>query len=138
MGYIKETERVVRLDPTRKEMKRLEDWKGNVFESSSARTEEFTAFARQYRARLVKDAKAHGLALVSWSNGHFYCSGMFKAANGQHVYFSCSDVRFFVDGWFYDILIRTAAHPKDWTGGRNQSVNLLDFGARAAQIAGGE
>ncbi len=115
--------------------KRLLDWKGNCFESSSQRTPEFTAFARMFCAHIQKQAKENGLEVINFSTGHFYCSGFFKNKNtGKFAYFSISDVRHFQDSWINDVLLRTAEHEKDYTGGSNRSVNIQDIGREALKI----
>ncbi len=117
--------------------KKLEDWRGNSFESSSATTPEFAAFANMYRARMKKIAAANGLELVAFNRGHFYCSGFFQAkTSGKLAYFSISDVRSWPDGWHEDILVRTAQHAKDYTGGANQRATLQNLGATLARLTG--
>lgn len=100
-------------------------WVGFHFQSSSGLTEEFAAFDRDYRS-WVKKNLPKGAALVAWSRGHFECSGFIERA-GRFVYFHTSDVRFFPDGWYNDILVRTAKSAKDYTGGANQSTPLSRF-----------
>ena len=48
--------------------------------------------------------------------GFYYFSGFLTAPSGQIYYFSCSDTR----GGYNRLLIRTAKHYEDWTGGSNQ------------------
>jgi hypothetical protein len=103
----------------------MEAWVGFRFQSSSGLTEEFAAFDRDYRS-WVKKNLPKGSALVAWSRGHFECSGFIERA-GRFVYFHTSDVRFFPDGWYNDILVRTAKSTKDYTGGMNQSTPLSRF-----------
>jgi len=130
------TEEIITQTETRTTVfKKLFDWKGNSFESSCYRTPEFMAFARMLRAHINKQAKENGLDVISFSTGHFYCSGFFKNKNtGKFAYFSISDVRYCQDGWINDVLLRTAQHEKDYTGGRNQSVNIQDIGREALEI----
>jgi hypothetical protein len=61
----------------------------------------------------------------TFRRGHFFISGFAEnLRTGKLVYFSCSDVRFFPDRWYSDILIRTAESTSDFTGGRNHSCTL--------------
>ena len=46
------------------------------------------------------------------------------------MYLSISDVRFAPRQWAKSILVRTMAHAKDWTGGRNNYCDLA--GVRTA------
>jgi len=117
------------------EIKRIEDWKNVEFQSSSGLTEEFAAFAKMYRTYINKMAKKEGLQLVSWNRGHFYCSGFLKNANtGKLAYFSCSDVRFLSREWLNNILIRTAQHDKDYTGGQNNFCSLDNMAKSALNL----
>lgn len=130
------TEEIITQTETRKTVfKKLFDWQGNCFESSSVRTPEFMAFARMFRSHIQKQAQENGLQVVNFSTGHFYCSGFFRnLKTGKFAYFSISDVRHFPDSWIDDVLLRTAGHEKDYTGGRNQSVNIQDIGREALEI----
>ena len=103
----------------------MEAWVGFHFQSSSGLTEEFASFNRDYRS-WVKKNLPEGADLVAWSRGHFECSGFIERA-GRFVYFHTSDVRFFPDGWYNDILVRTAKSAKDYAGGMNQSTPLSRF-----------
>lgn len=91
------------------------------FESSSTRTPQYLEFHRTFKREFTK-----ALSLVGCTNvdigkpNHFDVSGFFTAPNGQIWYFSISDLR-----WSKDkMLIRTAKHYKDWTGGGNQYVKI--------------
>lgn len=78
---------------------------------------EFKSFFRKEKNRLKKILEARGCTKVELDYGFYYFSGFFTAPSGQIYYLSCSDVRHFG----YDkLLIRTAKHYKDWTGGSNQ------------------
>ena len=104
------------------EAKGIESWLGNSFESSSCLTEEFDSFYKQYRKELK--AKLKGFELVNISRGHFDISGFVKnTATEKLAYFSTSDVRYSPDNWYNNILVRTAQHDKDYSGGRNDNAN---------------
>ena len=95
----------------------LAGYLGYKFESSSELTEEFAEFSRIIRLELKKIA---GYELVSYTRGHFYFSCFLKnKITGKLVYLSCNDVRYSQDGWHDHLLIRTAEHDKDYTGGIN-------------------
>ena len=53
---------------------------------------------------------------IKFNQGHYYFSG-FAEKNYKIIYFSISDVRHFPND--NSVLIRTAKHTKDWTGGSN-------------------
>lgn len=93
---------------------------GTEFESSSQKTPEFTSYARTFESEIKKEIEKVGGTLESFNQGHFYVSGFFKVA-GQMYYFSQSDVRHFPSA---TLLLRTAQHIKDYTGGSNHYVTM--------------
>ena len=111
---------------TLKELKRraekkngMEKWLGYPFESSSMLTPEFAKFAREYK-QAIKKMMGADYEILNWSRGHFYVSGFVKnKKSGKLAYFSISDVRFFPEAWFKNMLVRTAKYDKDYTGGPN-------------------
>jgi hypothetical protein len=114
---------------------KLEDFEGFQFESSSGLTEEFAEFAKMFKTRMKEECAGNGLTLIDCGRGHFYCSGFIQNnQTGRMAYFSISDVRHFPGGWFNNILIRTAEHAKDYTGGRNQYTDLANIGKSLAKI----
>ena len=133
--YTKTQEIILQTETRKTVFRKLIDWQGNDFESSSSRTPEFMAFARMFRSHINAQAKDNYLVVANFSIGHFYCSGFFKNVHtGKFAYFSISDVRHFNDSWISNILIRTANNEKDYTGGRNQSTTILNIGRDASKI----
>ena len=59
-------------------------------------------------------------------------TGMIKHGD-KYIYYSIPDVRT-VDEWFECILIRTAKHDTDWTGGSNHYTSLDDFGKNVKKL----
>ena len=97
----------------------IEKWLDYEFESSSMTTPEFATFAREYKKELTKQLPDN-CEIVAWSRGHFYISCFIKNnTSGRFAYLSTSDVRHFPNEWYNNILIRTAKHEKDYTGGSN-------------------
>jgi hypothetical protein len=92
------------------------------FESSSSRTPEYLAWHRLFKREFTKFLEARGMTGIDIGKpNHFDMSGFFKdGAKDQIWYFSLSDLRGFKD----NLLIRTAKHYKDWTGGMNQYAPL--------------
>jgi hypothetical protein len=75
-----------------------------------------------------KELATVGATLEAYSVGHFYVSGFFKL-NGQLFYFSISDVRNYSEnGHWGSILIRTAQHLKDYSGGTNTYTDGIKTG----------
>lgn len=111
----------------------IEEWLDVQFESSCSLTEEFALFAKQYKKAIAE--AMHGYTLVNFSRGHFYISGFFKnTINGKLVYFSTSDVRGSNNEWFDNILIRTAEHDRDYTGGNNCFTSLKNIKEQADSL----
>lgn len=97
----------------------IEKWLNHRFESSSALTPEFSNFAKDFKKELKRQLPDE-CEIVAWSRGHFYVSCFIKnKETSKFAYLSHSDVRFFPDEWYNNILIRTAKHEKDYTGGSN-------------------
>lgn len=110
----------------------IDEWLDVQFESSSGLTDQFALFAKQYKKAIVKAMGDY--ELVNFSRGHFYMSGFFRSPHaGKLVYFSTDDVRG-SKGWYNNILIRTAQHEKDYTGGRNCFSSLENMRDRADDL----
>lgn len=93
---------------------------GHSFESSSRKTEEFIQFSRDWRSDLKAMVKGSNWNVHSVSVGHFYISAfLHNPFTNKWVYVSISDVRFFINEWFNQMLFRIAKDDKDCTGGRN-------------------
>lgn len=82
---------------------------------------EFKSFFRKEKNRLKKILEARGCTKIELDYGFYYFSGFFTAPSGQIYYLSSSDVR---DFGYNKLLIRTAKHYKDWTGGMNQYCGI--------------
>lgn len=122
------------LEDLRKGKKGIEAWLGHQFESSSRLTEEFAVFARAYKKHII-NLLGNGLSLTVWNRGHFEVSGFVQnEQTGRLAYFSCSDVRHWPDEWYNHILIRTAKHEKDYTGGPNRYWSLDTFSAAVNRL----
>jgi len=103
----------------------LEGFKDWEFSSGGTTGEDFNIFAKLFKKH-IKKCLPLNVELVAFSKGHYYVSG-FVERNGKFVYFSMSDVRHYPGGWHNNILIRTAKHEKDYTGGSNCSTTLESF-----------
>jgi len=98
----------------------------NHFQSGGCNSNEFNKFFRDFKKVFTKELNNLNATEISFSKGHFYLSGFFKV-NEQYYYFSLSDVR---HDWIIgrsgkpEMLIRTAKHLKDYTGGVNCYVAI--------------
>lgn len=101
--------------------KALEATQGQ-FESSSSRTPEYLAWHRLFKREFTKFLTSHGMTGIEFSKpNHFDISGFFKDGGKDQIwYFRIEDIRWSKD----NMLIRTAQHYKDFTGGRNEYIPL--------------
>lgn len=91
------------------------------FGSGTRTTPEFDSFVRKTRNDFKKSL-GDIAEKIEINKGHFYFSGFLtRKSDGQVLYFSISDVRFFPGD---KMLVRTAKHYKDFTGGTNYMVPL--------------
>ena len=93
--------------------------------------EDYKTFERKYINYLKSIAKENGWELVNVGKNHYEFSAFFKCKD-KYVYFSISDVRFWQNDWYNNILIRTAKSSKDYRGGNNYRTTLptLDYGIK--------
>jgi hypothetical protein len=90
------------------------------FESSSSRTPQYLSWHRLFKRAFTKFLESKGATnIVIGKPNHFDMSGFFTLGNAVW-YFSISDLRWSKES----MLIRTAEHYKDYTGGRNQYIPL--------------
>lgn len=102
----------------------LEAFKNWEFSSGVTTGNDFKVFVRKFRTWIKNNVPAG--AKVKISPNHYILSG-FIEIKGKFVYFSISDVRHFKNAWADNILIRTADHDKDYTGGSNVFTDLENF-----------
>jgi hypothetical protein len=115
--------------------KGIEKWLGNEFESSSSVTEEYMAWKKDYRKEMKKMLPDNFEMLPKTSDAHFSASGFIRNKDtNKLVYWSISDIRYFQDTWYNNILIRTAEHDKDWTGGGNNYATWNNFTSKCKDL----
>lgn len=92
------------------------------FQSSTGRTPQYLAWYRTFKREFTKFLESRGMTGIDIGEpNHFDMHGFFKDGKVDQIwYFSISDLRWSKDA----MLIRTAAHYKDFTGGHNQYVPL--------------
>lgn len=131
-GELRQQAEGVMLEETKKD-KTMRAWLIYQFESSSGLTDEYALFARQFK-RYIMRTLSDNLELVSWNRGHFYVSGfVLNKTTNKYCYFSCDDIRG-SNGWYDNLLIRTATGDKDYTGGSNDWTKLPDLADKAAKL----
>jgi len=110
----------------------LKDFERWEFSTGGTTGEDFNLFARLFK-KYIKNNLPLNAELISFSKGHYILSGFIKKKD-RFIYFSISDVRCFKNEWLEHILIRTAQHDKDYTGGRNCFTTLKDFRVKVEQL----
>lgn len=108
----------------------INKWQGVVIDDDGGYTSQhYRQFQSEYK-NLLKSVicKETNTELHSFSPSHYSFSAVLKHSETSTFYYlSISDVRHWQDQWFTNILFRTMAHDKDWSGGRNQYANLTDL-----------
>ena len=90
------------------------------FISSTGVTEQYKAAKRLFRSRMKRLFPEDEVIIGSCP--HFEFTGFIKRSE-RYVYFSTGDLRWKL---MDSMLVRTAKHDKDWTGGHNNFVQYND------------
>ena len=98
--------------------------------------EDYKSFERKYINYLRSICKENDWELITTNKNHYCFSVFIRNQAGNHLYLSISDVRFWKNEWFNRILIRTAAHEKDYYGGGNNYTSLPDLTRTATWLFG--
>ena len=115
------------LERTASKQDGIENWLDYPFETSSGLTEEFAAFAKDFKKSLINEL-AGDFELVVYSRGHFEVDCFIKnAVTGKFVNLFISDVRHWPNDWYENVVVRTAENEKDYKGGPNNSCRLPDI-----------
>ena len=110
-------------------------WLNHTFSSSTYPLSDYIEFQKEMRLDLKRIAKENNMELEAFNKNHYCFSAVLKDVSEDiYVYVSISDVRFFKNSWYDDVLIRSMKHSKDWTGGTNQRCNWEDIGTKARNI----
>lgn len=111
----------------------VKKWNGqSVQDDGGVVSQQFRMFARDFRSTAKTVAKELGAELVSFSAGHYDVSG-FIEKGGKYAYFSFSVPRgertmdLCEGGFMGNVLVRTAAGPRDFTGGWNQFCPMVEY-----------
>ena len=104
------------------------EWKPIEFMSSAYKTEQFKDFTRDMRRHIKKVFSE--IAEVDFNVGHFYFFVFLKnKKTGKYCYINIGDVRWNLGmgDWYDSVLIRTAKHDKDYTGGGNNFCKIPEL-----------
>ena len=99
---------------------RLKRWIRHEFSTGCYAGEDYLAFQKDARADLRKQASTAGYKLHKFNKNHYCLSAvLLDEETRNYIYISVGDVRC-GRRWYEEVLYRTMAHEKDWTGGPNQ------------------
>lgn len=104
--------------------KTLQSFVNYVFSSGAFAGNDFKSFDTKYR-NAIKKLLPEGYVIHSWHRSHYQSSAVIRSSQGNFIYLSYFDVRFFPNEWFSNILIRTMKHDGDWDGGPNHYTTLF-------------
>ena len=103
---------------------KLEKYLNYEFSSGSYVGQDYKTFQTKYINVLKEMCEGNDWELVKANKNHYQFSAFVKDTKGNFVYLSIQDVRFSPNEWYYHILIRTAKHDRDYSGGRNNFAKL--------------
>ena len=107
-------------------LQELEKYLNYEFSSGCYTGEDYKEFERKYISYLKSLCKENGWKFVVANKNHYEFTA-FLEVDYNFIYFSISDVRFFQNEWYNNILIRTAKSDRDYTGGSNHYTNLKNL-----------
>lgn len=115
-------------------IKDLEKYIGYEFSSGCYTGDDYKSFQTKYINFLRSICKQNHWQLVNVGRNHYCFSAFIKSAENKCVYVSISDVRFFTNEWYSNILIRTAKNEQDYRGGFNHRTTLKGLEMKAMEL----
>lgn len=115
-------------------IKDLEKYIDYEFSSGCYTGEDYKSFQTKYINFLRSICKQNHWQLVNVGRNHYCFSAFIKSAENKCVYISISDVRFFTNEWYSNILIRTAKNEQDYHGGFNHRTTLKELEMKAMEL----
>lgn len=115
-------------------IKDLEKYIDYEFSSSCYTGDDYKSFQTKYINFLRSICKQNHWQLVNIGRNHYCFSAFIKSAENKCVYVSISDVRFFTNEWYNNILIRTAKNEQDYYGGFNHRTTLKELEMKAMEL----
>lgn len=115
-------------------IKDLEKYIDYEFSSGCYTGEDYKSFQTKYINYLRSICKQNHWQLVNVGRNHYCFSAFIKSAENKCVYVSISDVRFFTNEWYNNILIRTAKNEQDYHGGFNHRTTLKELEMKAMEL----
>ena len=115
-------------------IKDLEKYIDYEFSSGCYTGDDYKNFQTKYINFLRSICKQNHWQLVNVGRNHYCFSAFIKSAENKCVYVSISDVRFFTNEWYNNILIRTAKNEQDYYGGFNHRTTLKELEMKAMEL----
>lgn len=115
-------------------IKDLEKYIDYEFSSGCYTGDDYKSFQTKYINFLRSICKQNHWQLVNVGRNHYCFSAFIKSAENKCVYVSISDVRFFTNEWYNNILIRTAKNEQDYRGGFNHRTTLKELEMKAMEL----
>lgn len=115
-------------------IKDLEKYIDYEFSSGCYTGDDYKSFQTKYINFLRSICKQNHWQLVNVERNHYCFSAFIKSAENKCVYVSISDVRFFTNEWYSNILIRTAKNEQDYYGGFNHRTTLKELEMKAMEL----
>lgn len=115
-------------------IKDLEKYIGYEFSSGCYTGDDYKSFQTKYINFLRSICKQNHWQLVNVGRNHYCFSAFIKSAENKCVYVSISDVRFFTNEWYSNILIRTAKNEQDYRGEFNYRTTLKELEIKAMEL----
>ena len=116
------------------QIKDLEKYIDYAFSSGCYTGDDYKSFQTKYINFLRSICKQNHWHLVNVGRNHYCFSAFIKSAENKCVYVSISDVRFFTNEWYSNILIRTAKNEQDYRGGFNHRTTLKELEMKAMEL----
>lgn len=115
-------------------IKDLEKYIDHEFSSGCYTGDDYKSFQTKYINFLRSICKQNHWQLVNVERNHYCFSAFIKSAENKCIYISISDVRFFTNEWYNNILIRTAKNEQDYHGGFNHRTTLKELEMKAMEL----
>lgn len=116
------------------QIKDLEKYIDYEFSSGCYTGDDYKSFQTKYINFLRSICKQNHWQLVNVGRNHYCFSAFIKNAENKCVYVSISDVRFFTNEWYSNILIRKAKNEQDYYGGFNHRTTLKELEMKAMEL----
>ena len=116
------------------QIKDLEKYIDYEFSSGCYTGDDYKSFQTKYINYLRSICKQNHWHLMNVGRNHYCFSAFIKSAENKCVYISISDVRFFTNEWYNNILIRKAKNEQDYYGGFNHQTTLKELEMKAMEL----